>query len=73
MIDDLIKIKTVMKVEKVKKKDEYKITFTIGNFPNRISAGIFAAHLLMAKEQAMSNQTPEIEDEDINNEGATIH
>ena len=49
MIDDFIKIKTVMQVEKVKNKDEYKITFTIGNFPNRISAGIFAAHLLMAK------------------------
>lgn len=72
MIDDLIKIKTVMQVEKVKNKDEYKITFTIGNFPNRISAGIFAAHLLMAKEQAMSNPAQEIE-EDNDNEGATIH
>ena len=58
-------------IEKVKNKDEYKITFTNGNFPNRISAGIFAAHLLMAKEQAMSNPATEIEDED--NEGATIH
>ena len=73
MIDDFIKIKTVMQVEKVKNKDEYKITFTIGNFPNRISAGIFAAHLLMAKEHAISGTTePEIDDED-NNEGATIH
>lgn len=72
MIDDFIKIKTVMQVEKVKNKDEYKITFTIGNFPNRISAGIFAAHLLMAKEQAMSNPAQEIE-EDNDNEGATIH
>lgn len=73
MIDDLIKIKTVMQVEKVKNKDEYKITFTIGNFPNRISAGIFAAHLLMAKEQAMSNPAPKIEEEDNDDEGATIH
>tara|TARA_B100001123_G_C15208689_1_gene986348 strand:- start:1076 stop:1276 length:201 start_codon:yes stop_codon:yes gene_type:complete len=57
---DKITIKTVMKVEKNSDTD-YKITFTIGNFPNRFAAGVFAAHLLMAKDELLDeNEQPEI-------------
>ena len=47
-----ITIKTIMKVEKSSDND-YQITFTIGKFPNRASAGVFAAHILMAKDELL--------------------
>ena len=47
-----IPIKTIMKVEKGS-DNNYQITFTIGKFPNRQSAGVFAAHILMAKDELL--------------------
>ena len=47
-----ITIKTIMKVEK-SANDGYQITFVIGKFPNRQAAGVFAAHILMAKDELL--------------------
>jgi|TARA_Y100000310_G_scaffold152803_1_gene152226 hypothetical protein len=47
-----ITIKTIMKVEK-SADNAYQITFTIGKFPNRQAAGVFAAHILMAKDELL--------------------
>lgn len=56
---DRITIKTIMQVKETK-DNKFEITFTIGEFPSRFTAGVFAANLLMAKEEMMDENDNEI-------------
>jgi hypothetical protein len=56
---DKITIKTIMQVKETK-DNKFEITFTVGQFPNRFSAGVFAANLLMAKEEMMDENENKI-------------